>query len=110
MESSGSWDLPDQLVRNHETEHFRDESLAPCQHLTVFTGAWMLHGPYTSTPVLAERRASHMARCTCSLRFHLDSVSIRVAPCGQKTMLLIPSADICIVSYRAIACQKPSRK
>lgn len=80
----------DQLVKKCETKHFGDKSLAICQHLTALTGKCVLHGPDTSTPVSAERPASQVARCICSLWLYLDSVSMCVAPGGQKTLLLIP--------------------
>lgn len=63
-----SWDLLDQLMRKCETIHFGHKNLALCQHLVA------LHRPYTSTPALAERTASHTARRTRSLWFHLDTV------------------------------------
>lgn len=106
MESSGSWDLPNHLV---ETGHFEHKSLPRWEHLIAPSGMQVLHDP---TPPLwsAERAASHVARCACPFWFCLNSASVCVVPSGQETRLLIPFADSCMTSDRAIVWHKLSRK
>lgn len=98
----------DQLVRKCETKHFGDKSLDPCQHLTALTGKCVLYEPDTSTPLSAERPASQVARCICSLWFYLDSVSMRVAPGGQKMVLLISLRTSALPPIGPLPSKSPS--
>lgn len=93
METNGSWNLLDQILK----KVLREDTLEmdPCQHCIAFTGKvgapWPLH-PHTC---VSRKDSYPCGQCACCLLFHLGSISMWVASGNQEMVFLVPFVGMC---------------